>query len=48
MVQDGIDLLGQHGIDRRDVAIDRIAQCLMIDAQPRAVLGAEPQADRLA
>ena len=48
VVQDGIDLLGQHGIDRGDVAIDRIAQRLVIDAQPRAAFRAEPEIDRIA
>ena len=43
VVQDGVELLGQHGVDRRDVAVERVAQRLVIDAQPRAALGAEPQ-----
>ena len=31
VVQDGIDLLGEHGVDRGDVAVERIAQRLFID-----------------
>ena len=48
MVQDGINLLGEHRIDRGDVAIDRIAQGLLVDPQPRAAFGAEPEIDRIA
>ena len=47
-MQDRIQLHRQHRVDRGDVAIERVAQRLMIDPQPGAAIGAEPVADRLA
>ena len=48
MMQDGIDLFGEHSIDRGNVAIHRIAQRLRIDPQAAAVVAAKPQSDRVA
>ena len=47
-MQDGVELLGQHGVDRGDVAIDRVAQRLRVDAQTRAAFSAEPHVDGIA
>ena len=43
VMQDGVDLLRQHGIDGGDVAVQRTAQGGRIDQQPSYLISAEPQ-----